>query len=164
MEDFHTYRFNETWGGTMKQAIQKVHDFHIEGGLGKCCQIDHSFDVLNELRSEHRLVAVTSRAEEFKMTTLRYIDDCYPGIFSSIRLCNHHSKSGEEQDKADKCLELGAEVIIDDSVKYVIEASQKNLKAVLFGSYPWNKTVSPLPENVKRVDNWKQVPDVLASF
>lgn len=162
--DFFSYSFNKVWGGTREQAIHKVHDFHLDGGLSGCDRIMDSFEVLGALKKEHRLVSVTSRPKEFEKATLEYIESCYPGIFDMVMLCNHYSKSGEEHNKADKCLELGAELIIDDSVKYTIEASQKDLKAILFGSYPWNKTIQPLPENVRRADNWKQVPDVLASF
>jgi len=65
------------------------------------------------------------------------------------------------------CKEAGAMVIIDDSLKYALDCSNNDIKVILFDldhSYPWNKSATELPEKVRRVKCWTEVPDLLHNW
>ena len=58
------------------------------------------------------------------------------------------------------CLDIGAKVLIDDSLDYAIDVASHGIPVVLFdwnGSYGWNKPKpgQVLPENIHRVISWE---------
>lgn len=56
---------------------------------------------------------------------------------------------------------IGAEVLIDDSHIYASQCANANLKAVLFGSYPWNKNHHIENASIIRAEHWGEVPTVV---
>jgi hypothetical protein len=113
------------------------------------------------------LVVVTSRQLDIEEATKAWLHRHYPDVFSAVRFGHHYGKADDNRKpktKAELCAELGATVLIDDSLIYANQCSASIDHVVLFdfdGSYPWNKTQNALPANVHRAHSWPEVIDTL---
>jgi uncharacterized HAD superfamily protein len=134
---------------------------------------------------------VTSRRHFLEEATRAWIDRHYPGLFSSILFGNHYASSGVKRSKPDMCKQLGAQLLIDDSLRYATQCSEAGIRTALFGTHAWNTVSSSnsssdasssntsssdtgsssdcsstaaavaLPENVVRVESWADVKPLL---
>ena len=157
-EDFKTYLFNEVWGGTLQEAIQKVNDFHHTIYFREISPIESSVISVDVLSRESELFIITSRPSFIKEQTEewinRFFDDKFSGVFYSS---NHYSKAENSgKSKSQICKELEISLLVDDSLDYVKQCPPMGIRGVLFGDYPWNQNGS-LPLNAVRAENWKEV-------
>lgn len=53
------------------------------------------------------------------------------------------------------CLDICADVLIDDSRHYAVECAATVSKVILFGQYAWNQ--GEVPENCVRLATWEEV-------
>jgi hypothetical protein len=103
----------------------------------------------------------------------------YAGLFTTVRFGHHYGRAGDDRkpkSKAEICADLGATVLIDDSLIYALQCSKTLEHVLLFdyqGSYPWNKVRPPvgddaeaaaLPANVHRVHSWEEALQVFAKL
>lgn len=113
-----------------------------------------------------RLVVVTSRQLIIKQDTENWLRHNFaPDSFTDVVFGNHWGLHGRKISKLDLCKELGAKLLIDDSLIYAKEIAAAGMQSVLFdldGSYMWNKTDEPLPRGIMRVSNWQQVIEQVA--
>jgi uncharacterized HAD superfamily protein len=58
--------------------------------------------------------------------------------------------------KADACIELGADLLIDDQVRHAVDVAVTGIPVMLFGDTPANQA-DKLPSNVVRVENWDHI-------
>lgn len=86
-------------------------------------------------------------------------------MFRQVAFGNHWGLEGKKIRKVDLCRELGASVLIDDSLIYAREVASVGIKALLFdleGTYMWNKS-DALPLGVTRVFGWDDVLEQMLS-
>jgi uncharacterized HAD superfamily protein len=161
LENFHSYQFWEVWGGTMHEANNLVDEFFKSDDFKSQQPLEHAVQTLQKLKERFELVIVTSRQHAIKDHTHEFLDKYYPGIFSSVLMGNHYGKEGVKKSKPDMCKEIGAVLLIDDSLDYARQCAEANLDAILFGDYPWNRTKYDLHENIVRVAHWKDVEQAI---
>eukprot|EP00924_Labyrinthula_sp_SR-Ha-C_P015432 maker-scaffold_84-snap-gene-0.45-mRNA-1 protein AED:0.00 eAED:0.00 QI:142/1/1/1/1/1/3/1269/219 len=170
-EDFFSYEFNLVWGGSIKETVDKVHDFYeteeFKNGLKP---IEGAREVLEKYKDTFDFQCVTSRPDYVADVTKNLISKLYPDIFSSFHFGSHYTKDSPDPDaehhskksKPDMCKEIDAVGLIDDSYKYAthcVDQMPSQFTILLFGNYAWNqapqgKTVS---KRIKRLLNWAQV-------
>ncbi len=160
--DFKTYLFNEVWGGTLEEAIQKVNDFHHSVYFKKISPISDSVSSVDALSRENELFIITSRPIFIKEETEKWLDKFFRNKFSGIFYSSNHYTKAENsgKTKSQQCKELKISVLIDDSLDYVKQCPSIGIRGILFGDYPWNQNGN-LPLNVFRVKNWKEVLEQL---
>ncbi len=112
-----------------------------------------AFENLVELMKDFDLHIVTARQHAVEDLTREWINKHFPNIFSGIHFGNHYSKSGKSRSKAKMCKEIGAVLLIDDSLSYATQVSREGIHVILFGDYAWNqvKAKTNLAENVEIV-------------
>jgi hypothetical protein len=108
----------------------------------------------------------------------------YAGLFTTVRFGHHYGRAGDDRkpkSKAEICADLGATMLIDDSLIYALQCSQTLEHVLLFdyqASYPWNKlkpalagddsaaaaVAAALPANVHRVHSWEEALQVFAKL
>jgi glutathionylspermidine synthase len=96
---------------------------------------------LERLKPHHDLVVVTSRQNVIQDETKHWIDTNFPGIFTDVHFGNHWAQSGSSKSKSDMCLEIGADVLIDDNPMYAYECAQRGIHVLLYNwqrQYPWS--------------------------
>lgn len=147
----------------------KVNRFFESHHFDDLPRVPNSFDILKELHATGRFhfVIVTSRQHTLVELTEKWIATHYPGIFSQLHFGNHYGLTGVKRDKSAMCKEVGAALLIDDSLKYARDVSSAGIPVLLFdleGLYPWSKTTDSLQDSVKRVTDWHQVKQHLVSM
>lgn len=154
-ETYSTDHWGEVWEVSREEAERRAVEFHNTGSHGSLEVVSGAQDALAILKRDYNLVAVTVRRRQIIESTKLWLEQHFPGVFSDIRFV-HMWEDENTQSKADICHEIGAEWLIDDSVKHVALMAESGAKGLLFGDYTWNQSES-LPVGVKRVKNWPEV-------
>ncbi|CAI5481090.1 unnamed protein product [Closterium sp. Yama58-4] len=163
LHEFYVYDFMKIWKCSQEEANHRVHDFfksaHFNDGIPI---IPGAFDTLRRLSHFTDLVVVTSRQHVIREPTLEWLDNHFPGVFSSVHFGNHFALEGTPKPKSEMCRELGAEVLIDDNPRYAMECAEHGIQVLLFDwllQYPWSKTAGggPHHELIERVRDWGEV-------
>lgn len=159
-QDFWSYRFEEVIGVPLDEVLSRVYAFH-EVDYMEVEPIENARAILKRLAVTYDITILTARNSRYYERTERWLKHYFDVDFSSITMIGYEEDQGDTpKTKAEVCVELGAEVLIDDSLKYLTEASSAGVKGVLFGSYPWNQA-DALPTNVVRVTSWDDLADHL---
>lgn len=164
LADFHSYNFMEVWGGTMDEAVNKVHHFFTTPYFTHMPPIPAAYDTLLALADRHTYHIVTARQHSIEPHTRAWIAQHYPDLFTSLLFGNHYGRTGAARSKADMCREVGASVLIDDSAEHARSVSGVVEWVVLFdreGKYGWNKGRPEyddhMPANVRRMHSWAEI-------
>jgi hypothetical protein len=100
-----------------------------------------ALSALQRLKAHHDLVVVTSRQFAIQDATLSWLDTHFPDVFSSVHFGNHFAKAGTSKKKSEICLEIGADVLIDDNPKYAYDCAMHGCQVLLYNwrmEYPWS--------------------------
>ena len=161
--NFNSYQFWEVWGGDSQNAAKLVNEFFTTEGFLNQSPIPHSQQVLSRLKEKYDLVVVTSRQHFLREHTQKFLDTYYSGIFHELKMGNHYGDDGRKQSKPELCQEAGAILLIDDSIDYVTHVAEHEMKAILFGDYPWNRRDIHDKHNVhiRKVVDWLQVESAI---
>lgn len=159
VEDYDEH-WSKMWQITEEETNERWKVYNNERVISTYGAFLEALEVLQKLAENYELVVATSRPRVLNADTKAWIDNNFPGVFSNI----YHSgiyDDGESTDshkmsKADMCLEIGADYLIDDQPKHCEGVAKVGIKAILFGEYPWNRSVV-LPEGVTRCRDWKAV-------
>ncbi|KAG0269185.1 hypothetical protein DFQ27_004581 [Actinomortierella ambigua] len=168
MDDFISYDYSKIWGGTREESIHKWRAFFDSPYFLKVEPVEGSLETLKLLKARRfSLVIVTARQQFVAELTKKFVDRHYPGIFESIYFANHYLTEQERltfisKPKSAICRDVGAELLIDDSLENAIEVAQEGIAVLLFdlhGEYLWNKLApgEQLPEKITRVKSWKDI-------
>lgn len=95
------------------------------------------------LKGDYDLHIVTSRQFAIQDLTVKWVEQYFPGIFSKLHFGNHYSKEGKVRSKPEICREIGAVLLIDDSLQYAMDCYKADIPVLLFGEYAWNNAESP---------------------
>lgn len=124
--------------------------------------IDGAYDVLSQLAKNHQMVVVTGRSESTRRQTEKWLENNFPTLFSGIYFTNTFLrwKNESERKKSNICLDIGVDILIDDSVEEAIEVSSVGVTVLLFDR-SWNRTV--IPDSLFRVNSWSHVLNKLSN-
>ena len=127
-------------------------------------RVEGASEGLALLAQTHTLVAVTSRWGSQVERTEPWLAANFPGLFRAVRF-SHNPIPGVASpgrpSKAELCHELGASVIIDDSLAFANECAGRDLAVILI-DYPWNR--GAVAEGVIRVASWDGIPPLIAEL
>lgn len=155
--DFTSYNFDEVWGGTHVEAIQKVHQFFETEHFRNIRPVVGAVEGVQKLKEKHDLFVVTSRQSVVEEQTKAWLNQHFPEMFKEIHVTNGFSLSGQKRLKKDVCKQVGASLLIDDCLEYALDCAAAGIPVVML-DYPWNQTKpGELPENVKRVFSWEEI-------
>ena len=154
-EQFLSYEFEHALGLNLTETIERVYEFTSQDHL-HIQPLGEAQTALKKLSEEFELHIITARNPKFEASTRAWIETYFEGIFSSIELIGYAPVMEKPRTKAEVCLSLGAQILIDDSVDHLKECSRLGIEGVLFGDYTWNQTES-LPKGVVKCTNWEEV-------
>ena len=161
IDQFRTYRFWETWGGTREGAIQKVYDFHSTIYFKNMKPVAGSQEAVNILKRNNDLIVVTSRTADVAEKTREWIAQHFPNIFSWIYFANHYSQNGSPRTKKEICNSEDIDLLIEDSLEYALECLTPQRKVLLLDC-PWNSG-SELPRGICRVNSWTEISSAVSA-
>lgn len=159
LEDYDEH-WSKMWQITEEETTERWKVYNDERVMNSYGAFLEALEVLQQLTENYELVIATSRPRVLNDDTRAWLDRNFPSIFSNV----HHSGFYDDDagmnthmlTKADMCLEIGAKYLIDDQPKHCNGAAAVGVRAILFGDYPWNRSVA-LPEGVTKCRNWKAV-------
>lgn len=156
IKDVNTYNLWEVWGGTVEEAVRKVHEFHKSSYAKEAKPVKYSQEVLNKLKKNNELYIITARKDDIKNESEEWVNKYFPNTFSNIYFTNHFSTDPNKKTTKKKvCDDLDIDIFIDDSLGNALECSDTKRKVFLL-DYPWNQ-MDKLPANVVRVKSWKEL-------
>ncbi len=161
-DSFPSFYFEEIWGGTQEEAVQKVVEFHHSGGADEGEALHGSLEAIRELSGRHQLEIVTSRQTSILEATHKWLTKHYPECFSDVHFANYWYEDQPKVTKVDICKAIEADLLIDDHFSYIEECAEKGVKGILFGDYPWNRN-APEHAFVRRAKNWPEVVSLINS-
>lgn len=117
---------------------------------------DNTARVLNDLRIKgHKLIVVTARKEHERPMTESMIERDAPGVFDAIEFVGWYGSKHEALRK------IGADVLVDDSMHHLNKALEEGILdpgcALLFGDFPWSRTIGEAGEGIVRCADWIEV-------
>eukprot|EP00736_Rhodelphis_marinus_P004012 Rmarinus@m.10350 len=160
LEDFHSYRFCEVWGGNDDSATEIVEEFLRSDKFRRLKPVLGAVDAVRFLALHYDVKVVTSRQHYIEEETRRWLAIHFDELFSEVLFGNHWGVTGHKRTKQDMCREIGAVCLIDDNPKYAVDCAKHGVDALLFdleGRYGWSKAHDTLPTNVSRVRSWDEV-------
>lgn len=154
-----TYKVEEVLGETEEEMTERIYHFYKTEDFKKIKPSAGSIKAIQKLKKNHELFIVTSRQNHVSAPTIEWINKHFPDSFSGILFGNHFSKEGPAKAKSEICKEIGAEILIDDSLDYAKECAGKGIKVLLF-DHPWNQAET-LPKNIQRVYSWQEILKII---
>lgn len=115
---------------------------------------------IHELTKTYNIILITSRSEDLEAVTKRWIDSHFGAHNIEIYFAKNHRYHYNQatKSKGQLCKELGASLLVDDSVQHCESALSEGIEAILFGEYGWQK---PFPVGLKRCQDWPAVLEYL---
>jgi 5'(3')-deoxyribonucleotidase len=157
-DDVVHFTFEDLWECEGPHMIDLMHQFFEEVRDSNALPVDGSLEAVEALSEQFDLAIVTSRQSRMHETTAEWIEQHFPGRFSSVTLCNSYVFDGrwERKLKADVCGELGVVALVDDSLEHTTAVAAKGIRGIVFGDFPWNQS-DTLPAGVTRAPDWNSV-------
>jgi 5'(3')-deoxyribonucleotidase len=164
-----TYSLEKAYGISYATAIELINELMLEEWIEKVQPLDYQKALvgLQELSKYFELHLITARLDIYEKITRDWVNTFFPNVFTDIHHCSfltimptHISKIS----KADKCREIGAIGLIDDSPANIVDCYNAGLITILFGKYKWQRE---LPRKIKpfKAKTWEKVveliPDIL---
>lgn len=108
---------------------------------------------VRRLTETHELHLITARNSSVEAVTMAMLNKYLAGCFTTIE------HVGKTRSKGEVCHRIGADVLIDDNIHYLMSAIENGLPfggALHFGYYPWNQLDKPV-EGVIECRDWEAV-------
>lgn len=154
-EHFKSYRFEDVTKRSVPETMEDIYEFcafanlHIE-------PIEEAQSAIKTLNENYDLVLLTARHPDYKDPIEAWTQKHFQGMFKSLDMIGYDLVMERPRTKAEVCKDLGAFILIDDSVSHVIECATQGVESILFGDYPWNQ-IDILPKGVTQCEDWKSV-------
>jgi uncharacterized HAD superfamily protein len=143
------YEQQLTWDITRLRAEQVrvcVRDTHSDEAIAAAKPYPHAVATVNGWHAAGHWIHITShRAEHCQTATARWLDGI--GLHYDDLYCSY--------DKVARCVELGVELLIDDSPDNIVRALDAGLLAATL-RHPWNRDVCE-DEDIVCADDWLEL-------
>jgi 5'(3')-deoxyribonucleotidase len=154
LENFYSNDL-KVWGvDNDSEAIARVEEYLKTQAYQQLSPFEEAVTALQRLRAVYELHVVTARADFLSESTRDMLVQYFPDVFSTVEFTNHYS--GRARTKAQVCSDLGADILIEDSLHHALAVAECGVQVMLFGDYPWNRS-GALPDNIVRVRDWPEI-------
>jgi len=154
-DDIFTFFIDHVWGCSRSEAYRRIHAFMCSTHHDATPLMPGTRAALESLASHHLLHVITSRPEEVKEQTMRWINQWVPEVAHSVHFTSDFD-AAKRRPKSEVCRDLAIDVFIDDAPHHVTDIASA-VDTVFLMDAPWNRGVDALPENVERVNSWDEI-------
>jgi uncharacterized HAD superfamily protein len=155
-EHFTTYDLSQIYPIEKSKAAKLVAKF-VEAQHVLIDPVPGSVEAIGKLSHRYEVDIMTARDKRFERLTRQWFAQHFPDSIRNIHVIDaHYAAGGSPAAKAEACLRLGVDYLIDDLPIYINEVAKVGVKTLLFGDYAWNRTAELHP-SVTRVKNWQEV-------
>lgn len=158
-ETYFTDKWWHVWDTTYEAAEKRALVFYEDRPHSRLAPVPGANQALQKLKQAYSLSIVTVRRQRVIEDTQSWLATYFPDLFDDVHFV-HFWDSYDKRTKAELCKDIGADYLIDDSVKHCNLAQQAGIQAILFGDYSWNRSGNIEP-GVKRAHDWSKVTRIL---
>ena len=159
-EDY-TEHWAKLWQVDIEEVERRAGELHDSGVIAAYRHNDAALPVLQALKADYTLLAMTSRRISIEQLTRQWIDTHYKGIFDDVKFAGIFDVPVNAEihtlTKSDLFSQHKVDYVIDDQLKHCMAAADLGIDALLFGNYTWNQTDQALSGKVARVSDWQAV-------
>lgn len=122
--------------------------------------------VLNLLRKNARVVAVTSRRRAVELVTRRWAEKHLGNAIEEFHFAGIYDDENRKHTTLDACInatkhdilnKVRPDYFIDDQPKHCEAALKLGIKTIIFGDYVWNKATELEEQGAVRCGTWRDV-------
>lgn len=161
LETAHSHKTNDDqWGADKMETMRRIHEIQLTPEYASTAPFDEAVRSCRQLARWHKLHLITARADNLMSVTVDMLDQYFPGVFDRIE------HLGIDGDKGEMCREIGAEVLVDDNKKHLIDARNHEVDGLIwFGDYPWQSAgASSDLDKIVRCLDWISVEKEVERF
>ena len=155
IEDMKVYDLEKIINLSKEGTIKRLNEFHDTFYGKKIEPFDGAVETLKKLKKNNELYIVTSRGNDMRGITEKWVGKNFPNIFIGIYFTNEFVYSNAKMTKKTVCNNFGIDILIEDNLGYAAGCMAPNRKILLFDR-PWNQT-NKLPKGIVRVHSWKEI-------
>ena len=138
---------------TRPQLASVIEQTHDDIRIAEAIPYEGAADVINAWRrGGHMVLITTHRRPDAHDATAQWLAD--HGIGFDLLRCGYQ--------KVDHCLEIGAQVLIDDSPTNLRDAVAVGITGATI-SHPWNRSLVAEEPEIVVADDWNRLADALAA-
>ncbi len=157
-DKIHSYNLCNFFGGTREEVLKKVYDFYETHSFKNLSIVSGSQEGIQALSENNKLVIITSRPPITQEITTVWLQKHFLNKFFSIHFTDELvKKEGNKIKKSDICIDLGVDIMIEDSLKNALECASIGIKVLLLDC-PWNQS-EDLAEGITRVKSWEEIKE-----
>jgi uncharacterized protein len=148
------YEDQDTWeipALAPEQLRTAIADTHSDAAIARAQPYAHAVETVNAWKDAGHFIQVTShRAQTCHPATKRWLDDI--GLRYDELHCSY--------DKLARCLELGIDLLIDDSPDTLARAGEHGLHAATL-AHPWNRDLCRTRNDIVCARDWPALAEAL---
>lgn len=149
---------NPLWQSDRREVLRRLYEIQLSEGYAKLEPSHLTIAAVARLASLHELHVVSARPTVTLPVTEAMLERYFPGCFTSIE------HVGSDRSKGEVCDSLGADILIDDNAKHLLDAQGKGVaRLAWFGHYPWQNNEA-LAEGIDRCADWADVERIVQEF
>lgn len=160
-EEFYSKDYENVWHTDSETVNRDLFAYLLTEDYANLPPMEGAVEVLNHLANTHTLYIVTGRPDFTENVTNEWVNKYLPGVFEKIVFTNFFKLSdsrGELRTKADACVEIGAEYLVDDHLHHIQVVAELGITGLLFGNLPWEQT-DQLPPLAVKINDWHELKD-----
>lgn len=155
-EDITAFHFDKVIGCSKEEINNRILNFYQSSSFDRLMPVVGVIPATQALKQLSNLIAITARPPLLEDKTKTWLEKHFPNTISEVYFANNYfTDKGADKSKRELCLELGVELIVEDSAEFANSCAEYGVRVMLL-NYPWNKNIQ-VKEGVKRVDSWQEV-------
>ena len=143
---------------TEEEAILRCEEFLRTDEFQKIAPSKEAIASIKKMAAVHELHLVTGRSDFLEAATMAMVELYFPKVFASIEHTGMYG--GKPRSKGDVCVQIKADLLIDDHIRHAEQVASHGIHVLLFGNYPWNQKKT-LPKYIRRVKDWAEVERIV---
>lgn len=157
-DDHYSYDLRLYWNCTLEDMYKRIFEFYDSPEFQLTQPVQGAQEALTFLAQNHELHLITARPYDVEEQSRQWLGEYFPGIFKEIHHTNLISKGGKgiSIKKSEICRKMGATVMVDDHIDYILDCADNAIMSYLFTA-PWNASKTISHPHVKRVAGWKEL-------
>lgn len=161
--DIVSFELSGLWKCTRSEMVRRVMEHYHSKEHEAIEVIDGVPDVLLRYKKKFTYVCITARPESVRAHTLPILERYFPKLIKSAHFLGHlELGSAHCKSKAEVCHEIGAMLLVEDSLHNAEVAAHAGVRVLLIDT-PWNQQAQLHPF-ITRVARWAEIDSIFASL
>ncbi|MCC7304211.1 hypothetical protein IT418_02245 [bacterium] len=161
-EDFTEFDYSAIMKIPVDEIYRRVYEFYETDYFKNLRPVTNSIEVVKQLAREHELYVLTSRSQEVKEESDRWLEKYFPGMFQEVLFTGQFARDGfnKQVSKSDMCLKYGIQLHIEDAPMHVAALTERGIRVVVLET-PWNRQYDFSGSLIHRIKSMLELPAII---